>query len=150
MPHLVDTNLLLRSAQAGHPQQEEALQAIAALLRRGEQVLITPQNLVEFWAVSTRPVDRNGLGLTIEAAAAELARLQAYFPVLPETPALIAEWQQLVVTHRVIGLKVYDARLVASMLVHGVTHILTFNVEDFRRYAEITVVHPRDVEPPAG
>ena len=29
---------------------------------------------------------------------------------------------------------------VAAMLVHGLTHILTFNTTDFRRYAEITLV----------
>lgn len=45
------------------------------------------------------------------------------------------------------GFRSYDTRLVASMLVHRVTHILTFNVEDFRRYPDITVVHPEDVEP---
>jgi hypothetical protein len=31
------------------------------------------------------------------------------------------------------------------MLVHGVTHILTFNVRDFRRYREITAVLPTDI-----
>ena len=31
------------------------------------------------------------------------------------------------------------------MLVHGITHVLTFNVADFARYSEITVVHPHDV-----
>jgi predicted nucleic acid-binding protein len=42
------------------------------------------------------------------------------------------------------------AYLVASMLVHGVTHILTFNVEDFQRYPDITVVHPQNMVPPAA
>jgi hypothetical protein len=34
---------------------------------------------------------------------------------------------------------------VAAMLIHGLTHILTFNIEDFRRYVEITPVNPGDV-----
>lgn len=38
------------------------------------------------------------------------------------------------------------AKLVASMLVHGLTHILTFNFGDFARYSEITAVHPDDVQ----
>ncbi len=29
---------------------------------------------------------------------------------------------------------VHDARLTAAMLVHGLTHILTFNISDFARY----------------
>jgi hypothetical protein len=40
---------------------------------------------------------------------------------------------------------VHDARLVAVMRVHSLTHILTFNTTDFIRYPAITVVHPRDV-----
>jgi hypothetical protein len=33
------------------------------------------------------------------------------------------------------------------MLVHGVTHILSFNVLDFQRYQEITVVDPQHLGP---
>lgn len=37
---------------------------------------------------------------------------------------------------------VHDTRLVAAMLVHGLTHILTFNISDFLPYPEITAVNP--------
>ena len=38
-----------------------------------------------------------------------------------------------------------DAKLVAAMLVHGLTHILTFDISDFARYSEITAVNPREI-----
>jgi hypothetical protein len=41
--------------------------------------------------------------------------------------------------------QVHDARLVAAMEVQGISHILTFNVTDFVRYPDITVVHPQDL-----
>jgi hypothetical protein len=41
------------------------------------------------------------------------------------------------------GKNAHDARLVAAMIVHGVSSILTFNAKDFTRYAEIVVVDPR-------
>jgi hypothetical protein len=41
--------------------------------------------------------------------------------------------------------QVHDARLVAVMRVHGLTHVLTFNPTDFTRYPGITVVRPQDV-----
>ncbi len=44
-----------------------------------------------------------------------------------------------------MGVNVHDARLVAAMLVHGLTHILTFNTPDFRRFSQITVVHPSEI-----
>jgi predicted nucleic acid-binding protein len=145
MPHLADTNLLLRGVETGHAMQTPALEALAGLVRSGETVYITPQNLYEFWVVATRPAERNGLGMTAVEAEAELARLEAQFPLLPDIPAVYREWRRLVTTYGVVGVRAHDTRLVASMLAHGITHVLTFNVSDFARYAEITVVHPQDV-----
>jgi predicted nucleic acid-binding protein len=48
------------------------------------------------------------------------------------------------VHHGVVGVKVHDARLVATMNVHGVRRLLTFNAGDFARY-EIEVVQPAAV-----
>jgi hypothetical protein len=48
----------------------------------------------------------------------------------------------------VVGKNGHDARLVAAMMVHGLTHLLTFNVQDFRRYPGITAVTPADVLTP--
>jgi predicted nucleic acid-binding protein len=149
MAFLVDTNLLLRSAEVGHPMHDEAVSAVEMARQEGEPVYVTPQNLIEFWAVATRPVERNGLGFTIEQSDSELLRLQTLFPVLPESPAIYPEWHRLVVTYRVAGHRMYDARLVASMIAYGVDRLLTFNVDDFRRYGEIHVVHPSDMRPPA-
>jgi hypothetical protein len=36
----------------------------------------------------------------------------------------------------------HDARLVAAMIVHGVTHLLTFNGADFARYSGIRITDP--------
>jgi predicted nucleic acid-binding protein len=43
------------------------------------------------------------------------------------------------------GVKVYDARLVATMNVYGVESVLTFNVADFQRYSTINALHPSSV-----
>ena len=64
--------------------------------------------------------------------------------MLLETPDIHREWQRLVIEHEVSGKKAHDTRLVAAMLVHGVDAIVTFNGDDFRRYAGIKVFHPRD------
>ena len=49
-------------------------------------------------------------------------------------------WKKLVVDYEVSGVQVHDAKLVASMIVHEVKHILTFNVADFTRYASEGIV----------
>ncbi len=50
-------------------------------------------------------------------------------------------------TYGVSGVQVHDARLVAAMISHGATHILTFNTADFARYAPegIMAVDPATV-----
>lgn len=48
-------------------------------------------------------------------------------------------------THAVSGKNAHDARLVAAMLAHGLTHLLTFNDADFQRFTGITTVTPAAV-----
>lgn len=123
---------------------DDSVGATNALLVRGEKLYVVPQNLVEFWNVCTRPLDRNGLGRTTTEAGAEIHRLKSLFPLLLDTPLIYLEWERLVTTYSVQGVQVHDAKLVAAMRIHGLTHILTFNMQDFTRYQEITAVHPSD------
>lgn len=88
MSYLADTNLLVRSSEAGHPLQKIAREAISALLNRGDQVCITPQNIIEFWAVATRPITNNGLGLTIDEAVQEVAKIKSLLTFLPDTDVI--------------------------------------------------------------
>ncbi|MBD2435471.1 PIN domain-containing protein [Nostoc sp. FACHB-110] len=142
MPYLVDTNVLLRSVDLSHPMNSDATKAISTLRGRGEQLHIVPQNLIELWNVYTRPTERNGLGRSVIEAQAEVTCLKMLFSLLLDTPTIYQEWERLVVAYGIRGVNVHDARLVAAMLVHKLTHILTFNISDFARYAEITAVNP--------
>jgi len=63
---------------------------------------------------------------------------------LAEHAATRPNWRKLVVTHQVRGKQVHDARLAASMIAHGITHILTLNGADFARYPQLTVIDPTD------
>ena len=67
------------------------------------------------------------------------------FLLLPDAPAIYPASERLVIQHQVSGKPTHDARLVAAMLVHGVTAILTFDKPGFSRYPGIDVVHPADV-----
>jgi predicted nucleic acid-binding protein len=141
---LVDTNVLLRRLEPLHEHHRHAVDATARLVESAEPVHVTPQNIAEFWAVVTRPVARNGLGLALAIAIAEIGRIERVFALLPDHPGIYDQWKHLVATHAVMGDRVYDARLVAAITLHGVRRILTFNVEDFTRYG-IEVIHPSAV-----
>lgn len=142
MGYLIDTNILLRSSQPDHPMYPIAVGAVETLFARGEELYISPQNIVEFWNVCTRPLDKNGLGMTPEEASGEVSKFAAILTLKLDVPEIHQQWYKLVTDYAVKGVNVHDARLTAVCLVHGLTHVLTFNDRDFRRYREITVVHP--------
>jgi predicted nucleic acid-binding protein len=139
MAVLADTNITLRLAQPHHPQAASALRALRSLRSAGESIHIAHQNLVEYWVVSTRPIEANGLGYSAERAAAEIETLKRLFDLVPEEP-LHSTWERLVVEYNVSGKNAHDARLVAAMIVNGIDSILTFNSKDFARYREVRVL----------
>ncbi|MFQ4146135.1 hypothetical protein [Chlorogloeopsis sp. ULAP02] len=71
--------------------------------------------------------------------------MKQLFALQPDIPEILPIWEQLVVTHQVMGKQVHDTRLVAAMLVHQITHLLTFNTDDFKRFTEITAINPRHI-----
>ncbi len=87
------------------------------------------------------------MGRTTIEAAGELHKAAVHFPVLSThaESVLLSEWERLVRAHDVKGKAAHDARLVAAMCLHGLTHILTFNASDFARYPDITVLTPEQV-----
>ncbi len=124
----------------------DVVRSLAVLATWRDELRVIAQNLIEFWAVATRPIADNGLGITVAQAAQELTKLKTLFGILPDTADILPQWEQLVVKHQVLGKQVHDTRLVAAMKVHNVTHLLTFNTSDFKRYDGITVVNPSSVQ----
>jgi predicted nucleic acid-binding protein len=143
--YVIDTNILVRLVSPRDPLKPIAVGAVDQLRRQHESVSVAPQNLIEFWAVATCAPEANGLGLTAEAAGQEVDRFVDNFRLIPESPAVYERWRQLAQTHAVRGRQVFDARLAAIMIEGSVDHILTFNVDDFRRYPGINAVSPHSL-----
>lgn len=137
MSVLADTNVLLRSIEPRHLMQRIAADSVQLLGQQGESIVLVPQNIYELWAVATRPVAQNGLGLSPTEAQAEVARFKSLFRVLEDSPTIFPTWEGLVVMYHVKGKNAHDARLIAAMMVHGIDCLLTFNKPDFARYQQI-------------
>ncbi|MBW3539060.1 MAG: type II toxin-antitoxin system VapC family toxin [Planctomycetes bacterium] len=135
MAVLLDTSILVRLANTTDRQHDTAAQAVLELHRRGEVLHITPQVLIEFRNVATRPKSANGAGLPIRDAEMHATAFETKFPLLVETPPIFMAWKALVGALGIIGKQVHDARLVAVCHAHAVTHLLTFNVAHFVRMA---------------
>ncbi len=140
MIYVADTNILLRFAYRPDPKHELALSAIRKLTKSGNKIHILPQTCVEFWNAFTRPASQNGFGITFQRTQHSLRLIERIFPLLPDNERVHEKWRELVFDIGVSGKQVHDARIVAAMLVHQVTHILTFNTSDFARYSSVGIV----------
>lgn len=142
---LIDTNILLRITRRSDPQHTLVDTALARLAGQGTLLHFTHQNIAELWNTMTRPIGRNGLGLTVADAEREVRAIELGMTLLPDSDAVYREWRTIVVQYGISGVQVHDARLAAVMYVHAVSHILTLNVPDFSRFDRLTPVHPNSV-----
>lgn len=145
--YLLDTNILLRAVDPASTDYNTAVNAIAHLLTQTYECCITAQVLIEFWVVATRPTAVNGLGWSIEQTQLEIEQLLDQFPFLDDTPQIFTTWLQLVNQYAVKGKRTHDIRLLAVMMTHAITNLLTFNPSDFIAVPGIAIVHPQDIIP---
>ena len=139
---LLDANVLLRLADPTSAAHAIAATALTILRAQGEILHIVPQCVYEFWAVASRPIANNGLGLSIAECLVEVANLKASFSFLDDKPTLFADWEAVVSVFGCQGKVAHDARYVAAMRTHGLRNLLTFNLGDFMRFTGITLLDP--------
>ena len=144
MACFVDTNVLVRLADPTSSGHAHARTAIQKLLADGELLCISAQITIEFWAVATRPVGANGLGWTIEQTNNHIAQLLGQFELLVE-PDVFLTWHSLVVAASVVGKHAHDARIVSVMGQHGITRLLSLNVQDFTAFPSVLILQPEQV-----
>jgi predicted nucleic acid-binding protein len=113
----------------------------------GSGLYFSLQNIAEFWNVCTRPAERNGFGLAIAEAKRCVEEVERTMTFLPDNDRVYTSWRRLVISHRVRGVQVHDARLAAIMQAYGLVNILTLNQPDFLRFPGIQAVHPSQIQP---
>ncbi|MFY7883564.1 MAG: type II toxin-antitoxin system VapC family toxin [Dolichospermum sp.] len=142
--YLLDTNILLRASDPNSSSYPLIMNVVDMIIRQGGECLITSQILIEFWVVATRPKDVNGLGWTTQKTQQEINQILSQFSLLEESPDIFPLWFQLVTIYNIKGKRTHDIRLLAVMKASNITHLLTFNSDDFIPVPNITIVHPQD------
>jgi predicted nucleic acid-binding protein len=146
MRYLLDTNILLRILHHNDPSHQVVHDVLGALRRNGHTFATTRQNIAEFWNVCTRPANaRGGFGLSITETNSRLQTLEIMVEVLTEADTAYTRWKNLLTHHGVSGLQVYDARIVAVMGSHNISHLVSFNIVDFQRYNGIAAATPQTI-----
>ena len=120
-------------------------EALMRLDVENQDCVLVPQVLYEFWVVATRPLAVNGLEMSIIDAKIAIEKWTTVYPVLLDERGVYHIWESLVTTYQIRGKPAHDARLVAAMMHHQVTNLLTFNVNDFERFTGINIYSPHDI-----
>lgn len=135
---MIDTNVLVYSTISSSPWHQEARQRLTALVNDGIELCFAPQVAREYLVVLTRG-DIFEKRFTPEEALGELEAILPAFALLDETEETVYYLRNLVQRYQVRGKAVHDTNIVATMLVHGVTRLMTYNADDFRRFEEIMI-----------
>ena len=125
---------MLRAFDANYPDYRVIRKALRKALDDKERLVVTVQNIAEFWNVATRPLEYNGQGLSVERAKRRVGIIERVCEVISEDNVSYVEWKRLVEDYSVSGVSVHDARLVSVMLRLGIKQILTLNERHFKRY----------------
>jgi toxin-antitoxin system PIN domain toxin len=141
---LVDTNVLVYAADTSSSFHEPSQQLRDRGFRGEVPLVVTPQVLMEFFAVITSP-RRVTAPRSPEEARTEVEkyihadRLQKIYPdqaTLEHTIELLQQHPQ--VTRQ----EIFDLFLVATMMANGIIRIYTYNHQHFTRFAGIEVLTP--------
>lgn len=143
---LLDSNILLRISKSNDAHHEAVTRALRILVGQGTRLCYTSQTLGEFWNASTRPLDKNGFGLSVPETDRLARVIERDFDFLPDSKEVHDRWRSLLVLHNIMGVHVHDARLAASMYVYGIKELLTINVRDFRRFDGLRILHPAELQ----
>ena len=129
----VDTNLLIYSTRPSSAFHSRATAALAGAARLESRLAISRQVIREYLAVVTRP-GGGSEPISMADALADVERFAAAFEVLEDGPEVGLRLVGLCRSVALAGRQVHDANIVATMLAHGETRLLTANRSDFQRF----------------
>lgn len=132
---MLDTNVLLAATDEGRTEHGHALAIVNEWPAQGVTLYTSGQIMREYLAVATRSASKNGLGLPLTAALANIRALRSRMSLLAEDAKVADRLLSLLDDTACGGKQVHDANVVATMLIHGIGAIVTINLADFTRFA---------------
>lgn len=129
----IDTNVLVYARFREAPHHAVARFHLASAVNGRERVSISWQVIREYLAVVTR-VQGWSVPLSMTEALKDAALFTSIFHVLESGASVMAKLELLARSVSFTGRQVHDANIVATMIAHTETRLLTFNLKDFHRY----------------
>lgn len=137
----LDTNILIYAFRADSPKHEPARRALEALIGSGRHLAIPWPCVHEFVAVTTNPRMPDPAPTKAALAAIRVLLEAPRVLALAESEHHLELLQELVLTSKVRGPRIHDARIAAICLGHGVGELWTAD-RDFSDFPSLAVHNP--------
>lgn len=138
-PVLLDSNILIYAYNKSSRFHKQALVLLKDIADKKVKGAITPQNLLEFYSISTDP-KRVEKAVSPQACSKVMKDLRQYFEVIYPNIDSLNKLLLLIDKYKLRGARIFDAYLVATCISNGITNILTVNKADFVNFSEIKVI----------
>lgn len=139
---LFDTNILIFAHNLDSPFYEEANNLQESVNQGFLKGALAVQNLLEFYStITNQNAIRNSLAP--EYALKEINKyLISPFEIIFPTGNEIRVVNHLLADKQILGRKIFDVYIVATMLANGIRTIYTHNEKDFKIFKEVEVINP--------
>jgi predicted nucleic acid-binding protein len=137
----VDTNVLVYASNKLSPWYLISKQTLDIMKKEGIEIILSPQVLREYLAVTTRMASINQTD-DIKGILANVETFQKEFKVVEENHFMLHKLIAILEKIPVAGKQIHDASIVAIMQHHNIQHLLTHNVDDFKRFSGLITIIP--------
>lgn len=141
---LADTNVYLSATDRSRSNHGDAWRFFQRCTAAGIHCAVTGQILREYLVVATRPVDVNGLGLSLDDALSNVTVFRGRTVFLEENEAVSRELYALIRRYSITGKRVHDANIAAVIAVHHIPYLITANKDDFVAFESLHLLTPRE------
>ena len=131
----IDTNALIYMQVPETPNHRTARSRIEIARDNNEPLRISRQIVREYLAAVTRPQSWRD-PITREQALLDAENFLQTFEILEDGPQVTDTLIQLCRETPIGGRQIHDANIVATMLAHGESQLLTYNSADFQRFTD--------------
>ena len=139
---LFDTNILVYVHNVESPNHQIAYQLESQVIKEKLEAAVSSQNLTELYATITNPSKISKPVIPAEAKRIINDYLNSSFQIIYPKEDDLKLALSLVSDKKVVGRKIFDVYLVATMLSNSINTIYTNNDKDFQIFDNIKVVNP--------
>ena len=131
----VDTNVLVYSLNLSSPYHQGCRRF---LIEHAEDIVIANQSLFEYIRVVTHPKHPNPV--SFKTALDYVEKYQTQFQVVYETDRDVQIFRELSLKYHLGSNRIFDTKLVATLISNNVNKLATVNIKDFRVFKEIEII----------